>query len=483
MGFLEEYYRIEETGQPIELAQYQRAVLRYVLQRDESGHLKFKTVIWSEPKKGGKTTISGGIIRWAAETWGRFGEIYCVGNDAKQAKERGFAKACQSIQLEPAYNEKRNQLPGRWGIQSKEATCLTTGTRVSAIASDYKGESGANPILSVWTEVWGIIHRDAMRFWAEMAPSPTRPDSIRWVESYAGYEGESELLWTLYDSTVNEGRQITAGEISDLHAFAEAPNADSLVPIFVDEAASIVAFWDTGDQAHRQPWQQGEHGRMYYANEAASQTPIQFDRLHRNLWGSAESSFIAIEWWDVLVNPLPLTEHEKTPLVIALDAAVSGDCFGMTVVSRDPERPKDSVILRASERWIPPPGGKLDYAPIWDRLVWFIENFNVVQICYDPYQLHDFCTRLQREKSVWCYSFSQGQERLISDSDLQKVIMERRIRHDGNPHMREHLLNANAKLQSNEDSKIRIVKKSDTRKIDLAVCLSMAVRECLRLNL
>ncbi len=505
-------FRIEETEEPIVLARHQKAVLRYLLQRDPDGAFKFKTIIYSEPKKGGKTTISGAVIRWAAETWGKFGEIYCVGNDAEQARERGFKMMSQSIQLEPTFRptgaaQSTGILRGKWIVKSKEAYCIPTGTKVKAVAADYKGEAGANPVLTVWTEVWGIIHKDANRFWAEMAPSPTREHSIRWVETYAGYEGESELLWTLYESTVLNGRQITAEELGDVGSFTEAPEPDDLVPIYVDERAGIVALWDHGEVAHRQPWQQGKHGEAYYANERASQTPSQYIRLHHNEWVSAESAFIAIEWWDALVRPLPLPPNTRQPLVIALDAAVTGDCFGFVVVSRDPDQHTSIcsnpvtcfgcgpyVQVRASHIWTPPPGGPIIYRPDpdpakhkgdtpWEMLEWYRENFNIAEVAYDPYQLHDFCTDAQRRMRIWFRPFAQMGERLIADSDFYRLIVEQRIHHDGNLEVREHMTNANAKLQPNEDSKMRIVKKSEKRRIDLAVSISMASRECLRLNI
>ena len=81
-------------------------------------------------------------------------------------------------------------------------------------------------------------------------------------------------------------------------------------------------------------------------------------------------------------------------------------------------------------------------------------------------------------------AFQPGtQERLIADKGLYDLIVNRRIRHDGNLDLREHLTNANAKQAANVDTRLRIVKKSDARKIDLAVCLSMACQESLRLNL
>ncbi len=486
-----ENFRLEDTGEPIAFAPHQAAVLRYCAGRRADGRLPFKTVLWSEPKKAGKTTVSGVIIKWAAETWGQYGEILCVGNDADQAQERGFRKMAIAVEQTPGFDGERARLVGEWLLHGvKRATCLKTGTTVKAVAKDYRGEAGGNPILSVWTELWGFIHKDDLRFWSEMAPSPTRPDSIRWVETYAGWEGESELLYSLYQQTVLEGRQLTAGELGSLGAFAEAPNADSLVPCWVNEATGLFAYWDSGEQAHRQPWQQGEDGQKYYANEEATQTPANYVRLHRNEWASAESSFIDLTWWDGCVGlPIPLAPGDNTPLIMAMDAGVTSDCFAVIVVSRDPDKPggfeqMGGVLVRSANVWIPTEGQPVDFGQVERMVRAFCANHNVAQIAYDPFQLHDMATRLTQDGVAWCREFSQGQERLVADSQLYQMIVQRRIRHDGAwPIIREHLANANKKVSAAEDTRLRIVKKSETRKIDAVVAMSMAVAECLRLDI
>lgn len=478
----EEHFYISETQQPIVLLPHQKAILNYVFRRDAEGRFPYHTVVYSTPKKSGKTTIGGLVARWAAETWDRFGEVLCVGNDAEQAKERGFAALKQSIELHPDYSYKKKSLLDYWELLEAEATCITTGTHVKAIATDYKGEAGANPILTLWTELWGFIDKASLRFWAEMAPSPTRLNSMKWIETYAGYEGESGLLEGLYVKGVKEGRQLTAGELQAEGAFTEAPNSDDLIPCWVNDSAHLFVYWDSGDIARRMPWQQGETGREYYASEEAIQTPSQFIRLHRNEWASAESEFLPIEWWDYCKDEsLPLPQ-DKTPIVIAADAAVSGDCFGLVGISRHPQI-KDHVVVRFARLWKPTQGGSIDFSQPEGALKEFCSNYNIVQIAYDPYQLHDMMTRLQRDGVAWTRAFSQGQERLQSDKLLYDLIAQRRIHHDGNHAIREHLQNANAKHSKDEDTKVRLIKKSENRHIDLAVCLSMACEECLRLSL
>lgn len=481
VDWAQQHYYIKETSKPIQLLPHQIAVLRYAFQKD-GDRFRWKTVIYSTPKKSGKTTVAGAVTRWAAETWTRYGEIYCIGNDLDQAKEKVFQAAKVSIELSPGYDHKKELLADRWQVAAESMTCLTSGSKIKAVACDYKGEAGDNPSLTVWTELWGYINKDALRFWAEMAPSPAVPNSMRYIETYAGFEGESELLWGLYNSAVNEGRQLTAAELGDVGCFAEATKPEDKVPCYVNEPAGIFAYWDSGENSHRMPWQQGPEAKKYYTSEAATQTPNQYNRLHRNLWTSAESSFVPIEWWDALVNPLPLRAGEKTPLVMALDAAVSGDCFGLVLISRDPLQ-KDGIAVRAVRKWTPPKGGSIDYAGPEQAVRELCKAYNVIEVTYDPYQLHDLATRLGKEGVAWFNAFNQGEGRMKADKGLYDLILQRRIRHDGNADLREHISNANAKQSRDEDTKLRIVKKADTRHIDLCVCLSMAAWECLRLNI
>jgi phage terminase large subunit-like protein len=111
------------------------------------------------------------------------------------------------------------------------------------------------------------------------------------------------------------------------------------------------------------------------------------------------------------------------------------------------------------------------------------QDFNVVEVCYDPYQLVDFAQQFKAEGLTYFHEFDQGQARLEADKQLYDLISHRRVRHAGEPELREHLLNANAKQSKDEDTKLRLVKKSANRKIDLAVSLSMGCHECMRLNL
>lgn len=527
----EENFYIAETGLPIVFEPHQRAILKAALTRGADGHFPYRLIIFSSIKKSGKTAIAAVTVRWFAEEQTRFGEIYCLGNDARQARERSYEKAADSIRLTPGFRHRGSDgvLKDRWLVQANRMLSMTTGSRIEALSVDARGEAGSNPDLTVWTELWGFENPDAVKFFHEMTPPPTKPDSIRLIETYAGFDGESLLLREHYDLG-KAGRQLTAGEFAELSGevvdvFVESPNSNDLVPIWVNENAGLFMYWDSGLRARRMAWQKGVIGERYYVEEEQKLPAPTFHRLHMNEWVGGESEFIPVGAWDNCQdkNLKPLQPGDKTPAVLGVDAATTGDCFAVVLVTRHPDRHDDPAI-RNCRKWDPKDrGGKIDY----DEPEAFIRTlihggcmkghpqyppfrrpaaecnhstiayacevcceacatntlaapYNIIEVAYDAYQLESMMGRMYKEQ-INTQAFSQARDRNIADSMFYDVIIQRRLGHDGNPALREHILNCAAKHAKDEDTKLRIVKKDPTRKIDLAVASSMAIRRCLYL--
>jgi hypothetical protein len=192
--------------------------------------------------------------------------------------------------------------------------------------------------------------------------------------------------------------------------------------------------------------------------------------------------FVNIMWWDACQGGIsPLSAH--IPLVIAMDANKGSetsnvaDDFSMIAVSRENEQ----IVIRYCGIWQPLANQLMDYEPIENELIRLCQSFAVIEVCYDPYQLHDMATRLRKRGIANFKEFSQQKARLIADKQLQDLIMSRRILHDGNPALRQHIDNANVKKHGNEG--IRIVKRSHSLKVDAAVALSMAASRIQYFNL
>lgn len=192
----------------------------------------------------------------------------------------------------------------------------------------------------------------------------------------------------------------------------------------------------------------------------------------------AASAFLpSMTLWEACQEVLPPLDA-RTPIVLALDASVSGDTFAIVSVGRHPERRGD-VAVRGVQVW-EPRGDALDYATIEAWVRDELKHRNVVQLAYDPYQAHYLAQRLS--DTVWCEPFSQAGDRLEADRQLLDLIVQRRISHGGDATLRQHLANADRKLDS-DGRRLRIVKRSQDKKIDAAVALSMAAARCLTLNL
>jgi len=221
------------------------------------------------------------------------------------------------------------------------------------------------------------------------------------------------------------------------------------------------------NQTPRMPWQSIE----YYQQEEAVLVPSEFERVHRNQWASPEEAFIQPEVWAACqAKPGEIPAYNKESVILALDAAVSGDCFGMLIVGG---LGNGIYCNRFARRWIPPKGGKVNFGEVFDTVLWALDEFHVVEVCYDPYQLEDMAERISNLMIAHVHPFNQGAPRLIADKSLWDKIRDRRFIHDGNADLTEHILNANAKNEG--DNKLRIIKRSEHLKIDLAVALSMAV--------
>jgi len=241
------------------------------------------------------------------------------------------------------------------------------------------------------------------------------------------------------------------------------------------------------------------------------------------LAGDEENEFIPIELWDSCAEPAlaRLAPGSSEVVVLGVDAGIKNDCSGAVLVTRHPER-HDDVAVRGVRLWTPPAGGEVDldevesfikacclpkggcaaghYAEDRERVpepvftvtcpachppegVELILDppFSVYEVTYDPWQMENSAQRL-RKLGINMQPFQQQKERAIADSELRDLIINRRIAHRGNPHLREHIGNAAAEIDR-EERKIRIKKKAPHRKVDLAVALSMSARRSLVLYL
>lgn len=430
------------------LADYQKAALREAHRRTPDGKFVYDLVLWSDIKKSAKSSIAAAVILFRALNT-EYGSFKIVGNDLKQADSRVFYYMKRALEL-------NTTLAKRATIKNYHIT-LDTHSTIEAVPVDPKGEAGGNDDLIEFTELHAASSKAALAMWTEMTLSPTkRGYSQRWVDTYAGHSGEAPVLEPLYQTCVKDGTRLDLG-IDGLEVYANG---------------SAFCLWNTRPRC---PWQTSADGQAYYASEARTLVPNEYRRVHENAWVTSADVFVPAEWWDACRAEMPAFDA-RAKVVIGMDAGVSSDCFALVGVSRI----KDLTYVRFTRVWRPQ-GGKIDFDEV-EHVIReeLVKQYVVAQIPYDPSQLHQMATRLTKDRVAWLYEFNQGQPRLIADKQLYDCIRDRRIVHDGNSILREHVTNANGESDARDHS-LRIVKRAEHLKIDACVALSMANSEARRL--
>lgn len=206
-----------------------------------------------------------------------------------------------------------------------------------------------------------------------------------------------------------------------------------------------------------------------------------YQRFYENRWLAEEGDAIPMEWWDACLDPALRPLDAGTQAVIGVDAGIASDSFAIVVVTRHPTRPQDSVAVRDVAIWTPD-GGSIDFEQPLAWLTRYVAEHHIVQICFDPFQLHYAMQKFSRETRTWCLPFQQGPDRAKADSDLYQIIRDRRLAHSGNERLRAHIANCAFKMAVGEDTRARLV-KAGRGKIDAAIALSMGASEALRLYL
>lgn len=477
VGWIEKYFYIPETNAPIVLADYQRQALQEALRKDAGGNFVYSLMLWSDIKKSAKSTITAAVCLWRAYHTPN-GSIKIIANDLKQADSRVAQYLRVAIRLNPLMRQAV--------YQRNYFLRFPNNCTVEAIPIDPKGEAGGNDDMLVFSELWAASNEAAKRMWTEATVPPNKfGRAFRWIETYAGFEGESELLYNLYDGLVHDDYLIWPG-----------------VPCYANDSGQF-ALWNTEP---RLPWQT----EAYYNSErAAIGNESEFLRVHRNQWGSSTSKFVEIEQWQACQASIPERQPNE-PVIVAIDGAISNDCFAIIGVSRRQNR----YYVRYVKIWRPTPGTPLQfYMP--DALLekfleasrrydlpdgqrrqeaqqilltsntpeayirWLALERNVAKFVYDRFAIQQLISKLQGV--AYFEVFDQNAKRLIADQSLHALIISQQLNHNGNEALTEHIKNANAKTEG--EKKLRIVKRSNSLKIDGAVTLSMACHAASEMNI
>jgi phage terminase large subunit-like protein len=439
--FVEECCIDPETGAPFQLLPAERLFMEHAFQRNSRGRWLYPELIFSAPKKSGKTGFAALFTLVSLLLFGgMYPEALIAANDREQAVGRVFTAIRRIVETSPV-------LAAEAKVLADTITFEATDASIKAITSSYSSAAGANANLTVFDELWAFDSEKDQRLFDECVPPPTRKLAARLTVTYAGFEGESSLLEGLYKRGM---AQPLVGP--DLHA-----------------GKGILLFWSHVPIA---PWQTDE----WVEEMRGALRPAQFLRMIQNEFTTSEASFIDMELWDACVDPgLRPTLSEKSIFAwIGVDASVVNDWTAIVVVGWD--RVANRVRLLAHRIFKPTRADPIDFEQMVERtIVEFCGRFRVREVRYDPQQMVAVAQRLASTHRIPMVEYQQTIPNLTAmSSNLLELIRSRALHLYPDAEMRASARNAVAKESARGWRLAKADAGSGAGKIDVIVALAMA---------
>src|SRR2546429_4043414 len=144
--FIETVLINPETGKPFGLLPAERAFLAHAFKTGESGKLLYPELLYSCPKKSGKTTFAALCTLTLLLLFGSsFAEATLAANDQDQAVGRVFEMCRRIIEASPLLKREAKITEARIVFPALNAT-------ITAIPASFAGAAGGNQNISVFDE-------------------------------------------------------------------------------------------------------------------------------------------------------------------------------------------------------------------------------------------------------------------------------------------------------------------------------------------
>jgi hypothetical protein len=361
--FFKDVLRDPKTKKPFRLYRGEIEFLRHAFQLRPDGRLLYPELVYSKPKKAGKSGFAAMLVLYVALVLQPGAEVICCANDFEQSQGRVFKACCDIVKASPL-------LRGQAQIKANRIYFPATGALVTAIASEFAGAAGSGQHMAVFDELWGYTSERSRRLWEEMIPPPIHQIALRLTVTYAGFSGESLLLEDLYRRA-----QALPLIAPDLHA-----------------GNGMLFYWSHSyDDV---PWVDSD----WIEQQRASLSPGGFAQKILNEWTSSEAAFIDPAWWAACTAP-DMRRQDKDPNLpvwVGVDASYARDSSAVVCVAYDQQRQKYRMVRHRV--FYPESGKLLDFeSTIEAELRYLRQNFFVRRVYVDPFQMIGTIERLAKE--------------------------------------------------------------------------------------
>lgn len=327
----------EYNGQPFELLDYQRVLIRAAFGwKRRDGLRRFRKVFLAIPKGNGKSPLCSGVGLLLAAFDNEAGaEVYAAAADKQQARivfDTARIMVEKSEKLGQVFESFRDSLKVKGGTEYFQV-----------VSADAPTKHGFRPHGIVFDE----FHAQPDRNLYDTLDRGTvkRRQPMAWLVTTAGDDDES-ICFEEWDYA----RRVMSGSIEDeayLAMIFEAGSEEDWTDIEV--VKRVNPGWGVTLKADAV-----ENSLLAAQNEPRKRN--SFLQLHLNRWVNQATAWIPVEWWDACDAPLPSEAELATyPCAVGVDMAQKIDLAAAPVVFRLPleEAPETVEVVTEDEAGTP----------------------------------------------------------------------------------------------------------------------------------
>lgn len=446
---------------------------------NEDGYRQYRTAYIEIPKKNGKTELMAAIGLYMLTNDGEQGaEVYCAAADREQA----------SICYQAAAAMVRNS-----DELSKHIKCLDSRKRLiyqrknsflQVLSSETYTKHGLNPSCVIIDEIHA--HPDDELYTVLTAGTDyARRQQVVLIITTAGIYDVNTIWWRLRSKAI----QVRDGIIDDPRFLPVLYLADPEKDNPEDEE-----LWKRVNPSLGQIFTLNKIRQDF--NEA-KQDPISYQnflRFRLNIPIKQIQRWLPMDDWDACAGQIDDEGLKGRACYGGLDLSNRQDLSAFVLVYppiKESDKwvvrarfycPEDSILERSRTDRVPyhiwqkqgyitaTPGNVIDYAYIEKDILQASQDYNLVELGYDPWGATELATRLYNDYGIVMVEVRQGAKSMSEPAkDLLAKVLKHDISHGGHPVLRWCADNIVMVADANEN--IRPAKDKATDRIDGMVAL------------
>lgn len=442
--FLETYCRAPKGygyGKPLDLGRFQKEWL------EESLADGVDVSILETPRGNGKSSYGGGIATWAAFDDDATGapQVPIIATTVGQAIRSCYGVASAMVAMEP---ELASRSITYTGIATPRIVVPYNDAELFPISNEPDGLQGLDPSLGVVDE----IGFQPVESWnALQLAQGKRPRSLVVGLGTPGVDQEN-ALWMLRTLWHERGGNVTGMRFREYA---------TPLRFAIDDREG----WRIGNPAIRAGFLSIDAlERAYQRTDEGS-----FRIFKLGQWWEGHDSWLGSDGrriWDELTDPWrPLAD---APTWIGIDVGLRRDSTAVVWV----QRRADGKLHAWSKLWIPTKDAPVDVTDVMAHIRDLANRYRVEAVAFDP-RFFDVPAKMLADERVKMVEVPQSPERMTPIcGTLLEVIKRGDLKHDDDPGLRAHVLNAKAR-QSQRG--FTLEKLKSTGRIDACIALALAV--------